>query len=516
MARYKEYNYDQLKLIPVSFSRQILPGSFEYTLNYLVDCELDLSIFASRYKNDATGAPAYDPAILLKIIFYAYSRGITSSREIERCCRENVTFMALSADTQPHFTTIADFVSTMRDEITPLFLEVLMICDEGGLIGKEMFAIDGCKLSSNASKEWSGTKADLKKKAQKMDKAIRYWLKKHREEDDQGGAALHREKEEAQVETLRRHAKKVKDWLKGHDDKPGKHRGPKKSNITDNDSAKMKTGHGILQGYDGVAAVDAKHQIVVHAEAFGEAQEHDLLQPMIAETRANFQAIGKERDVFQYAAVTADSGFHSEANLQALFEQKIDGYVADHFFRQRDPRFATADRHRRREIAERRQARSACYRPHDFIYDAASQTCICPAGRFLYRDGNYRNINGHIGIKFQGAKRDCLPCQQRAQCLWYPERTLTRQVVFFTGRISSKATTETYTQRMKRKIDTPAGRHQYSRRLGIVEPVFAHIRSALGLTRFSLRGRIKVDIQWKLFCIVHNLLKVHRYGCVGE
>ena len=516
MARYKEYNYAQLKLIPVSFSHQILPGSFEYTLNYLVDRELDLSIFASRYKNDETGAPAYDPAILLKIVLYAYSRGITSSREIERCCRENVTFMALSADTQPHFTTIADFISTMGDEITPLFLEVLMICDEMGLIGKEMFAIDGCKLSSNASKEWSGTKADLQKKARKMDKAIRYWLKKHREEDDRGDPSPHREKEVAQVETLRRHAKKIKDWLMEHDDKPGKSRGPKKSNITDNDSAKMKTGHGVLQGYDGVATVDAKHQIVVHAEAFGEAQEHDLLQPMIAETRANFQAIDKARDVFRYAAVTADSGFHSEANLKALFDQKIDGYVADHFFRKRDPRFATADRHRRRAVAERRHGKSTCYRPSDFIYDASAQTCICPAGRFLYRDGNHCIINGHIGIRFRGAKRDCLPCRQRAQCLWHPERTPTRQVVFFTGRVSGKAVNETYTQQMKRKIDTPTGRHQYSRRLGIVEPVFAHIRNALGLSRFSLRGRIKVNIQWKLFCIVHNLLKVHRYGLVWQ
>ncbi len=106
-----------------------------------------------RYQNDDTGAPAYDPAILLKIILYAYSRGITRSRQIARCCEENVIFMALSADTRPHFTTIADFISSADKEIIRLFLEVLMTCDEMGLIGKEMFAVDGCKLPSNASKE---------------------------------------------------------------------------------------------------------------------------------------------------------------------------------------------------------------------------------------------------------------------------------------------------------------------------------------------------------------------------
>jgi len=159
MARYKDYCYEQTKLIPISFHHQILPGTFEYTLNYLIDNEVDLSLFEQRYRNDETGAPAYDPAVLLKIILYAYSRGITSSRQIEQCCGQNIIFMALSADTHPHFTTIADFISSSSEEIVELFRDVLLICDEMGLIGKEMFAVDGCKMSSNASKEWSGTKA---------------------------------------------------------------------------------------------------------------------------------------------------------------------------------------------------------------------------------------------------------------------------------------------------------------------------------------------------------------------
>ena len=147
MARYKSYSYDQGKLIPVYFKEQILPGTFEYALNHLIDHELDLSIFVPRYKNDDTGAPAYNPAILLKIILYAYSRGITASRRIEECCRNNVIFMTLSADTQPHFTTIADFISSMDKEIISLFRNMLLICDEMGLIGKEMFAIDGWSSS---------------------------------------------------------------------------------------------------------------------------------------------------------------------------------------------------------------------------------------------------------------------------------------------------------------------------------------------------------------------------------
>lgn len=91
--------------------------------------------------------------------------------------------MALSADSQPHFTTIASFISNMSDVIQPLFLEVLMVCGNAGLIGEEMFAIDGCKLPSNASKDWSGTYADLTKKQHKIDRAVRRMLKRHKEDD---------------------------------------------------------------------------------------------------------------------------------------------------------------------------------------------------------------------------------------------------------------------------------------------------------------------------------------------
>ncbi len=167
MARYKSYSYEQTKLIPLSFQQQILPGTFEYTLNYLIDHEFDISIFEQRYQNDETGAPAYDPAVLLKIVLYAYARGIITSRQIERCCEENIIFMALSADTRPHFTTIADFISSRSEEIIELFRDVLLICNEMGLIGREMFAVDGCKIASNASKEWSGTKAELKKNSRR-------------------------------------------------------------------------------------------------------------------------------------------------------------------------------------------------------------------------------------------------------------------------------------------------------------------------------------------------------------
>jgi transposase len=214
VAKYKNYDYTQGRFISVYFDKQILPGTFEHTLHYLIDNEIDLSLFDGRYRNDETGAPAYDPAILLKIILYAYLRGITLSRKIEECCRENIIFMALSAESASHFTTIADFISTLDEEIIRLFLEVVLICDEMGLIGKEMFAVDGCKLPSNASKEWSGTKADFTKKKEKMEEAIGKIVKRHKEMDAREQSTGLMEQEEQYVNTLRKKVKKIKGWLR--------------------------------------------------------------------------------------------------------------------------------------------------------------------------------------------------------------------------------------------------------------------------------------------------------------
>jgi transposase len=504
VARYKPYSYAQGKFIPVHFEKQILPGTFEYSLNHLIDHELDLSIFDERYRNEETGSTAYDPRILLKIILFAYSRGIVSSRRIAQACEENIIFMALSCDTQPHFTTIADFVSTMDKEITELFREVLLVCDDLNLIGKEMFAIDGCKLPSNASKEWSGTKADFEKKVAKMEQAIENILKKHREEDQNKTESKVKESEEKFVETLNKRVSKIREWLNHNDDKPGKTGKPRKSNITDNESAKMKTHRGVIQGYDGVAATDGKHQVIVQAEAFGEGQEHDLLEPMVEGVRKNFQEIGKEEDVFEKAKLSADSGFHTEKNMEMLAVEGIDAYVADNRFRKRDPRFADYEKYKDQARKDWAKGKPKLFRTEDFIFDKDMKHCICPAGKRLYRSG--ANEKAH---RFKGTQTTCVSCELRAKCIRNPEKTIIRQVAYFAGRTGDGPT---FTDRMKRKIDSAIGRVIYGMRLAISEPPFSHITSALGLDRFTLRGKTKVNTQWNLFCIVHNLTKIHRYG----
>ena len=104
MPNFLSYDYNQNSMVVINFQDQLQPGTFEHAIHYLIDNRMDMSVFYPLYTNEKTGRPAFDPAILLKIILFAYSKGIISSREIEWCCKTNIIFKVLSCDTEPHFT----------------------------------------------------------------------------------------------------------------------------------------------------------------------------------------------------------------------------------------------------------------------------------------------------------------------------------------------------------------------------------------------------------------------------
>ena len=508
MPRYKPV-HKGLKLLPVDFDKQIQPGSFEFALCYLIDHELDLSAFHARYRNDFEGAPAFDPAVLLKIVLLAYSRGILTSRRIEAACRDNVVFIAASGDTQPNFTTLAAFVSELGDLTAKLFAQVLTVCDRQGLIGREMFAIDGVKLPSNASKAKSGSRADYQRQAEKMEKAARKMLDRHRDADAAPIGEQDAQREARSLERLQREAKQLRDWLKDHPkDREGSKGKVRLSNRTDNESAKMATSKGVIQGYCGVAAVDAKHQIVIDAQAHGTGSEQELLLPVVDAT-APFRS--------DKTVITADAGYHSEANLKRLAESDVEAYIPDNGYRQRDERYAGQAAHKAKPdpLYDKRGTpakKAGRFKPSDFQFNLEHKTCICPAGKRLYGNGGNCTINGFAAIKFQGAQQDCIPCELRTRCLRTPEKTKTRQVAFFQGKALGR---ESHTDRMKARIDSAQGRRMITWRFATVEPVFGNTRGNKRLDRFTLRGQKKVDGQWKLYCLVHNIEKLAHHGYAG-
>lgn len=504
MARYKVIDTSP-RFLAVDLEKQLLPGSFEHAIHHLIDREFDLSGFDGRYRNDTTGASAYPPGMLLKVVLFAYSQGIVSSRAIERACREHVTFIALSGDSAPHFTTIAHFVSSLGNEIAHLFGQVLYLCDRQGLIGREMFAIDGVKLPSNASKLKSGTRADFERQATKLEAAAKAMVARHRENDAQPVEPDLAEKAARRVKRLEADAAQLRTWLAAHPaDRPGSRGTVRKSNRTDNDSAKMSTDKGVIQGYTGVAVVDGQHQVIVAAQAHGTGSEQALLLPMVEAARPLMQP---------ETLITADAGYHSEANLEQLANLGVEALVADPGMRSRDERFRDQGKHRAQPDPLYNKAKPARqpkhYRPQDFCYDPAAGTCVCPAGQQLYSNGSHCTSTGRTHHKFQGSQAQCLPCDHRERCLRKPEKTKTRQVAFFALRQPSPLK---HTEAMKATIDSEDGRRRYGQRFATVEPVFGNLRHNKRLSRFTLRGQQKVDTQWKLFCLVHNIEKLAHHG----
>jgi len=259
-----------------------------------------------------------------------------------------------------------------------------------------------------------------------------------------------------------------------------------------------------------VAAVDSKHQIIVEAQAHGTGSEQELLVPVVKA----IQATQTDTPLITEASlITADAGYHSEANLKELAALKVDALIADTHMRSRDERFAEQGKYKALPdpIHDKggKPKQAARYQPKDFDHDPQAGTCTCPAGKKLYSDGSACTINGYAAVRFKGAQRDCVPCTHRDRCLLTPQKTKARQVTFFQGKADG---TESYTDQMKRRIDSPEGRILYGQRFATVEPVFGNLRHNKQLNRFTLRGRTKVDAQWKLFCLVHNIEKLAHHG----
>ncbi len=510
MPNYLDDNLNQSVFLDINYLEVLGDNTFEFCLYTLLTKTLDLSDFENRYKNKRVGRKAYPPALLLRVIFYAYYRGITSSRAIERSCKTDLKFMALASGRTPHFTTIADFVSGNCDAIKSLFHKVLMICCKSGLVGREHFAIDGCKLPSDASKQWSGTHRQLRKKSEKLRNAAQNIIDRHLLNDGENGDD-DKNKERQTVETLLRNAEKIDEFLNGTEMRMGvgKRAREVQSNITDNDSCKMNTSKGTIQGVNCQTATDERYQVVVATEAFGVGQDQSLLKPMIENIK---DSLG--RDVFESGVLlTADTGYSSEANMKYLYDENINAVVPDTNFRQRDPKIAgsetVAEHKAHRQKTRKDKRKSTAKTPSsEFLFNESALICVCPSGNEMMYQGSEFEINHKKYHRFKARLKHCRGCSQQSSCMKNPVKEHGRQVSFVVGGNDNK----NYLDLMKQKIDSAQGRKDYARRMWTVEPVFGNITSNKGINTLTLRGKMKLTRQWTMCCIMHNIEKLWRYG----
>ena len=507
MARFKYTDNSQGQFIQVNLNEQLLLGSFEWTINYLINT-MDLSLFEQNYHNDERGAAAYPPKVLLKAVLYCYSKGIISSRRIEKACKENITVKALAEDTEPDHDTIAAFVSTNSEAVKSLFAQVLLKCSELKLISGEMFAIDGCKLPSNASKEWSGTIRDLQKKKTDLEKLLSRILRQHTELDRDAKAQKiqepfrktlgeDKERRERHVRRIEAKLEKISRFLTTAEPKVGPSGQEVQSNITDNESARIKGPHGYIQGYNGIAIADSGSQVIVAAEAIGSGAESSCLAGMLDNLETNMQMVTRKKQPLRKSLVLGDTGYFSEDNLQEAQSRNIEVLIPDQQFRKRDPGFDDRKKYKDTNVQK-------YFGIEDFKYNKKDDCYICPAGKTLpYKCEVEFKARGTKGKRYASKKSICSICQLKGQCINRKSDRNEFRVLF----IAEQRYEENLSEKMRKKIDNPAYREIYSRRMQIIEPVFANMTYCKGMDRFTLRTQKKVNIQWLLFTIVHNMWK---------
>jgi len=372
------------------------------------------------------------------------------------------------------------------------------------------FSLDGVKLSANVSKEWSGTFDELKHKRDKLQEKLKQVVAEHVQADKQ--PELEQERQKKREKRLQLQVERLNAFLESEKPKQGRAGNEIQSNAVDNESVKMPTSHGVLQGYNAQALVDSKHQVILAAEAFS-SQDHENLEPMIKGAKENLTALGKGENFFAGKQLTADSNYHSFESLTFCQSESVDAYIPDIQFRKRDERFAEQERfkdgvHGRQPHATRKKQEP--FSVEDFNFDAARQVYLCPQGKELTCHARNQRNRHRVYDIYHVQPKDCAGCPVRDSCL--SKASASRR--YLSVRVDEPE--PNVLDEMKAKIDSPQGKEIYARRLAIVEPVFANICVHKHMNRFTLRSKSKVDVQWTRtrFALVHNIGKICTFGAV--
>lgn len=332
----------------------------------------------------------------------------------------------------------------------------------------------------------SGTFSELCHKKGKLEEKVQKLVKKQQRLDrkENQNEDKERRNREKQIGRLSRRAENIKKFLQENEPKKNYRGHELKSNVTDNESEKMVTAHGTIQGYNGQALVDDKHQVIMHGEAMGKGQDREHVVSMMDGAKENVKALGLGENYFKGKEFIADSNYHSTTNLTKCKEEELDAYIPDVNFRKRDPRFKNQKRYK---PVKKKQKR---FKLEDFTYEEGSDSYLCPAGQRLTLRARHARIKTKIYRRYGVAEGVCPQCRYRKHCLKTP--TAKRKYL----EIDLGRPPEDLIGKMIEKIDSEKGKERYERRLAIIEPVFANIRTQKQLDRFTLRGKSKVNVQW--------------------
>jgi transposase len=510
---FKPYTMDQPALLPQNLEELIPEDHMVRVVNRVID-ELDLEPILKEYKGGGTSS--YHPRMMLKVLVYAYTQRVNSSRQIAKGLRENVNFMWISGNNQPDFRTINRFRSSvMKEGVEVVFSEVLQYLIEVGYVKLENYFLDGTKIEANANKySWVWAKSTAKYKARLQEK-IQELLQNIEAENDaeqeaygdkdleemgggnKGGGGIDSEGLKRRIERLNeRLAKKIKDkrtvkamralqedYLprqEKYEEQEKLLTGRNSYSKTDPDATfmRMKDDHmlnGQLKpGYN--VQIGTENQFVVGFSIHQKTNDMNLLIPHLNQVQKRLGHLPR--------TVIADAGYGSEENYAYLEKMGIEGYVKYPLFSKQ----------------QKRSWRKQRFRFENWEYDPVRDEYLCPNQQRLTYLGNRVRItdNGYSTSFRQYQCGFCADCPLKPQCTKSQGNR----------RIEVNPTLIHYQQLAREKLVSDQGRRLRAQRGVEPESVFGRIKQDWGFRRFTLRGMEKVKTEWGLYCIAHNIAKL--------
>ena len=464
MQKFKPINNDQIFLLPPSINEFIDDNHLAKLVSEVVD-NLDTKAIESKYSE--LGQKSYHPKLLLKILFYGYAIGIRSGRKIAAACDSDLAFMYLSCMYHPDFRTINDFRKNNIEAVEQLLVEVLKICYSLNMVNIGTLIIDSTKLRANASSRRTKTHQQYQTWLTELEQQVKGVLKEADIADEQEDAAYGESKRGDELPSSINSKEKLKNKIK---EVMSKMNEEEKKNLTDND-AKMIMNKGSLSASYNCQASVTTNGIIVSAYATNAASDKEHLLPVIEQAQTNTSQ--------KVVNILADSGYASYDNYELLNNLGKTILVPD------------------QEI--NREATTAMNNPFHrthFIYDNTKDEYTCPANKPLtLYDAHYVHMSyKQKGKVYRGI--ECSSCISKSQCT----KGAARQLII-EDRMPLRDT-------IRKLLDSTDGRALYKLRQQTIEPIFGNLKHNLKYTMMHLRTLKKVNAEWLLICLTHNIKQI--------
>jgi transposase len=488
MARYELYDQDQQFFITIDQETNYPPGSYPRFLNDFIERQVDLAPFSAKRKNDEYGALAKHAKMMLKVIFYAFSLGIYSMREIAgRFLRAHVDFIYLAGYCTADHSTFSRFINMYREEIIAIFTKTLYVAHNMRYVSKELIAIDGTKIKANASKQFSGTPATFAKKKKSYEKMIGNLMDRAsrvRDREERGQiTAENAIKENERIERVKNSYENAIERIDAFLSECLETEKQEQVNLIDPDSKIMEKDHKYFQGYNCQAAT-SEHGIIVANEVINIATDRTSTEMMVRKTSAALMDAGFSENEAKAIPYVLDKGYHNSESIGNLMRDDYNILI---------PSFERGSA----EESERIQS-------HHCTLRKEGDQCIleCPGGLVVRSKGVVKQRNQYTH-RFLVYRSQCGECRYRSKCM----DLMRKDKKFEVKREVFENLSEL--NRLKERMTRPEERDIYNKRMGTVEPVFGTIKSARSFDTFLVRGLKKVKQRWSMLCTTFNLKRLY-------